>query len=248
MQLEVKQMKYILLIVIVFSYSMNAYSNELINIPCPNYKKGDIFTSTNIGDMYNIKSKSIVQSVTNDSIVIISSYEMFGRKSTFEQTLIKKGDNLFTAKTKMNNGGMKVYSELSPPEPLCGEIPASYSFLTKVSGTTNSPPLKTTVKLKKVGNKKLVLPLGNLMTTVIHKNSNLVVQAPNAIETKQISTLYYADKYGLIKSSVTMISLIPDFLFMEASEEVFTKDNMKFKEQKTSFKTQIISYKQYLKK
>ena len=202
-----------------------SYANTYINIPCPNYKRGDVIRfSSNIDNAVS-SSQLIVKNVSNNTVELVSNSNIHGQKMNSLMVFSKKGNTMFLVKNTSNINGMKISNTFIPPEPVCGNVPSRYSFKTSSNNSFRNQggsAMNSVVVLSKIGDKNLNSPLGNLKTVVIKKTTTLTM-ANSPIRTTNTSISYNANKYGKVKEIITMATKMPDFSSMYSNNKAYDK-------------------------
>lgn len=235
--------------------SHSSYAQSFINIPCINYKKGDVLNYRSSVNNTPINAYSRVKSIKDNLIEISGSMELHGQKNSSIDFEKKINDNIYLIKTINHDNGSQVVTLLTPPEPLCGKVPTKYSFVKTVKGgdAGTMPPMKSIVTLRKIGEKEINTPFGILKTIIISKT--LSEQMAPDFTMNSTTTIYYAKNYGRVKTISTYIMKVPDIGSMVRDMNLNTNDNidmafkaqpqeeMKYKDQKTVITSSLVSYK-----
>lgn len=258
-------------VICLVSFSHASYAQGFIHIPCPDYKRGDVINYKSNVNNESSNLQLIVNSIQKNMFVISSVNVIHGQNINSKTTYSKKGNNLYLVKTETNTNGMKTINTIIPPEPICGKIPSKYSYLTTVSNNMGgAPSMKTTVTLRKIGDKQIKLPLGDVKTIVVQKTTSQIMDAPipnPSFKFSNATTTYHANKYGSVKTVATFKIMVPDMSSMMKGanyDNVFeggvtsenmdsklrqlqgqpqSKVQMKYKEQKTITTSDLISYR-----
>jgi len=213
----------VLLLPVVFISSFS-YAGNYINIPCPNYKKGDVIKFRSKIDNTISNSQLIVKKATKNIVELVSNSSFHGQKMNSILVYSKKGNTMFLVKNTSNINGMRIVNTFTPPEPVCGKVPSHYTYNTSTNGLRNQggPAINNRVILSKVGNKKLNTPLGNLDTVVI-KKTTILAMSNSPVKTTNTSMSYNANKYGKVKEIVTVATKMPDFSSMNSNNNAYDK-------------------------
>ena len=155
----------LLIAFVMLSTLLLAKEPTLINIPCANYKKGNMWKfhrenkqmkSDIVTTVESIEDSSIQLRDTTTSTVTLPNFKNVST-STMTFMLKKQKNSIYSNGEITNNNGIESTNTYSAPVPFCGEIPTSFTYTSqyKSSLNQNSPKMKFTVNVKKIGEKKI---------------------------------------------------------------------------------------------
>jgi hypothetical protein len=196
-----------------------ADADGYVNIPCSEYKLDTVLVMSMKGQgLESIIRETVVSKKDNRIIVkTVTKNKIYNMEQTSIMLtyLFESNGTIYSSGEEINNGGYKIKNKNIPDVPLCGKVPTVFQYRT-VSGTSmqpngSVPQMRQTVKIHKVGIKKIKIPAGEFEAEVFQRNTKIeVLNIKNSALTKIVSTQYYANKIGAIKQDSTSAMVMPE--------------------------------------
>jgi len=205
-------------ILILLINTLYASENSYVNIPCSEYKIGTVSVKFMRGQGVesNIKETVVAKKDNQITLKTVTKNKIYNMEqiTTILTYLFESNGTIYSSGEEINNGGFIMKNKNIPDVPICGKVPTLFQYRTVSDSSMPSndsiPQMRQTVKIHKIGNKKIKIQAGGFDAEVFQRNTKIeVLNIKNAALTKVASTQYYVNKLGLIKQKNTSVLSMP---------------------------------------
>ena len=223
--------------VIAFLSFMFAKANDFLNIPCAEYKNGASWNTLTKSKGIKTETTSTVKSINENKILLTDTVKNSTNGMNTEHSRIsilrREDGTVYLDGQESNIQGMSTQTTNATSLPICGKVPKEFSYTSSIKNPYNTTKMKYTVKIKKIGNKKINVPAGEFETSVYQKKTKLdMLGMQNAAQSELVSIEYISDKIGVVKSELMSTIILPQ-----------TASKVQPKKIKSNSVTELITYK-----